>query len=153
MDAYRTLGVPPDADRHSVREAYRKRIAQAHPAHARSSTDLARRTHEAAQLNEAYRTLRDPALRRAYDLTLHRTNRSQEPHRRQQPLAREPVAHRLLTWSNSGWAAVLAGLAIWIVHEGNVIHMSFGDIVAAELTYLAVCAVALKSGALRRIKL
>ncbi|WP_198586814.1 J domain-containing protein [Glycomyces xiaoerkulensis] len=60
-DHYRILGVSPEAPRTEIQAAYRRRLREAHPD--RGGTETA--FHE---LQTAWETLSDPALRREYDL-------------------------------------------------------------------------------------
>lgn len=69
MDHYRILNVTRDADPSVIEKAYKALSLRHHPdlvapEHRRSATEAMQR------LNEAYRVLRDPVLRRAYDSTL-----------------------------------------------------------------------------------
>lgn len=62
-DHYATLGVPKDADASTIRRAYRRKAARAHP-------DRADGDHRAMiAVNRAYDTLSDPARRARYDQT------------------------------------------------------------------------------------
>ncbi|MCH8273892.1 MAG: DnaJ domain-containing protein [Armatimonadetes bacterium] len=62
-DYYRALGVTEDADLATIKRAYRKLARKLHP-DVNSARDSARRMVE---LNEAYRTISDTALRAGYD--------------------------------------------------------------------------------------
>lgn len=73
-DPYRVLGIPTDATLAQVRDAYRLRIRQTHP-------DLGGDPEEAAQVNQAWSLIGDPADRARYDLDRHsRQRESREGH-------------------------------------------------------------------------
>lgn len=59
-DHYDLLGVPPNADRRTIQRAFRKKAAASHPDRGGSNEMMFR-------LNEAWRILSDPDLRRSYD--------------------------------------------------------------------------------------
>ena len=63
LDPYVALGVEPDAPPGEIRRAYRRKAKKLHP-DANPSSDS---TREFQRLNEAYRLLRDPRLKLAYD--------------------------------------------------------------------------------------
>jgi hypothetical protein len=67
IDLYAVLGVPKDADRGTIRAAFRARMRQTHP-DGRPPEDAAAAHEEMVLLNLAYETLRDPGKRAAYDL-------------------------------------------------------------------------------------
>lgn len=69
---YERLGVTPAASADEIRAAYRSRARRLHPDHAGPvpSTDARRAAEEMAAVNEAWRVLRDPARRAAYDASL-----------------------------------------------------------------------------------
>lgn len=69
MDHYQRLQVTRDADREVIEKAYRALSLKHHPDRA-SGRDQAQATRRMQRINEAYRVLRDPASRRAYDRTL-----------------------------------------------------------------------------------
>jgi molecular chaperone DnaJ len=58
---YEVLGLTPDAGHRAIREAYRRLAREHHP------DRRAGRAVRMAEINEAYRVLRDPARRAAYD--------------------------------------------------------------------------------------
>ena len=87
MNYYLVLGIAEDADRDTIRRAFRAMVRRYHPdAGAGASSDAFRR------VVEAYETLSDPARRRVYDRTLH-------PHDVRSPQKRErfvePLGNRL----------------------------------------------------------
>ena len=69
MDHYRTLQVTRDADAAVIERAYKALSLKYHPDVAGSGQREAA-TRRMQQLNEAYRVLRDPKLRRRYDASL-----------------------------------------------------------------------------------
>lgn len=82
---YESLGVPEDATSAQIKEAYRREAMKWHPDRheSESAKDDAHRRFK--EIGEAYRTLRDPEARAAYDaeLALQRAaphQRSQDPH-------------------------------------------------------------------------
>ena len=69
MDHYRVLQVARDAESIVIERAYKALSLKYHPDTAvPEKRDAA--TRRMQDLNEAYRVLRDPALRRRYDATL-----------------------------------------------------------------------------------
>lgn len=85
MTHYAVLGVPHDAGERAIRSAFRTLARRYHPdAGEGSSADAFRR------LVEAYETLIDPARRRDYDRSLHRS-----PPRAQVSIPVEPLAPRV----------------------------------------------------------
>ena len=67
MNYYMVLGIDEDADRETIRSAFRAMVRRYHPdAGAGASSDVFRRAVE------AYETLNDPERRRVYDRALHR---------------------------------------------------------------------------------
>lgn len=66
-DAYAILGVSPTATREEIREAWLSRLSLYHPDRHRENSDSDWFTRQAARLNEAHQTLKDPVRRRAYD--------------------------------------------------------------------------------------
>ncbi len=74
FDYYTILGIPPTASAPEIKKAYKEKALKYHPDVYHSENAIV-----AFQLlNEAYRTLVDPALRRRYDLRM-RFNISSEP--------------------------------------------------------------------------
>jgi DnaJ-class molecular chaperone len=69
VDHYQRLQVTRDADPEVIEKAYRALSLKHHPDRARGA-DEARATRRMQSINEAYRVLRDPHLRSAYDRTL-----------------------------------------------------------------------------------
>ena len=69
MDHYRILQVTRDADPVVIERAYKALSMKHHPDRA-ASGDRQQATRRMQRLNEAYRVLRDPDLRRRYDATL-----------------------------------------------------------------------------------
>jgi curved DNA-binding protein CbpA len=65
---YETLGIPPNATTIQVRAAYRREASRYHPDHATPGEEATAAVRMAA-VNEAYRVLSDPELRKAYDET------------------------------------------------------------------------------------
>src|SRR3546814_12237359 len=63
LDPYSALGIEPNAPLGDIRRAYRRQAKKLHP-DANPSSDS---TREFQRLNEAYRVLRNPHLRLAYD--------------------------------------------------------------------------------------
>jgi hypothetical protein len=75
---YETLGVANDADRDTVRAAYRRLAREHHPDHAAMGTSSAVGSIDIHAVNEAYRVLEDPGRRALYDAEL-RARRSDQP--------------------------------------------------------------------------
>ncbi|MCW5745027.1 MAG: J domain-containing protein [Alphaproteobacteria bacterium] len=65
-DYYTILGIPPEATTHQLKAAFRALVKRYHP----DTTSLRRRRAETRfhDVNEAYRVLSDPGLRRVYDM-------------------------------------------------------------------------------------
>jgi hypothetical protein len=64
-DYYKLLGVPPHANPQAIQQAYRVRAKELHPDLNPERREWA--TEQFQRLNEAYKILSDPALRREYD--------------------------------------------------------------------------------------
>lgn len=66
---YQRLGVTPAASTEEIRQAYRSLVARLHPDRLQGSSPADREFAErrTREVNEAWRVLRDPALRRSYD--------------------------------------------------------------------------------------
>ena len=75
---YETLGVANDADRDTIRAAYRRLAREHHPDHAAMGTSSAVGSLDIHSVNEAYRVLEDPGRRALYDAEL-RARRSGQP--------------------------------------------------------------------------
>lgn len=69
MDYYRTLQVSRDADSEVIEKAYKALCLKYHP-DVVSASQRENATQHMQQLNEAYRVLKDPQLRRRYDASL-----------------------------------------------------------------------------------
>jgi DnaJ-domain-containing protein 1 len=76
FDYYRILGVRPQANGQEIKTAYRRKAIQCHPD---ANANLSGGSRQFAELNEAYRTLRDPLRRQHYDLNRQRQFRWREP--------------------------------------------------------------------------
>jgi len=87
MNHYTVLGIDEDADRDTIRSAFRGLVRRYHPdVGVGASSDAFR------AVVEAYDTLSDPTRRRVYDRALHR-NRVRSPARA--PVFVEPLANRV----------------------------------------------------------
>ena len=69
MNFYSVLGIPPDADEHKVRSAYRILARRYHPDRGAGSS-----AEKFRQATEAYHTLIDLGTRQAYDRSLRSTD-------------------------------------------------------------------------------
>jgi curved DNA-binding protein CbpA len=87
VNYYVVLGIAEDADRDTIRSAFRAMVRRYHPdAGAGASSDAFRR------VVEAYETLNDPERRRMYDRALHR-HAARSPQKREQFV--EPLSNRI----------------------------------------------------------
>ena len=64
-DYYKRLGVPPNASQQAIQQAFRERAKKLHPDLNPERREWA--TEQFQHLNEAYKILSDPAIRRQYD--------------------------------------------------------------------------------------
>jgi DnaJ-class molecular chaperone len=69
VDYYRTLQVTRDADAEVIERAYKALSLKYHPDRVREP-EREKATRRMQRINEAYRTLRDPKSRKAYDASL-----------------------------------------------------------------------------------
>ncbi len=76
VDLYQVLGVSPEADLRTIREAYRRLARRHHP-------DAGGDERVMLVLNKAWSVLRDPASRRRYDLKLAGSRLEDDPGPRQ----------------------------------------------------------------------
>ena len=63
-DYYHLLGVRPKANGQEIKKAFRRKAVSVHPD---ANANLAGSSRQFVELNDAYRTLRDPMLRHHYD--------------------------------------------------------------------------------------
>jgi hypothetical protein len=98
---YEVLGVEPAASADAVKRAYRRRAMALHPDRRAGAGAIEQeQAHQALQrLNEAWRALRDPARRQAYDRTLAPPSRPAPPGARPCPPAppRQPLLDEAFT--------------------------------------------------------
>ena len=65
VDYYRLLGVRSKADAQEIKKAFRRKAGRVHPD---ANANLKGSSRQFVELNDAYRTLRDPVLRHHYDI-------------------------------------------------------------------------------------
>ena len=97
MDFYAILGISTDADADAIRNAYRTLVRRYHPDAGPGSCP-----QQFRHVVEAYETLRDPARRQAYDLTLRRPHFAQA--------TPEPMVRFGAPQSVRGWEVRYQGL-------------------------------------------
>jgi curved DNA-binding protein CbpA len=100
-DYYGILGVAPDADDATIKQAYRKKAKMLHPD---KSNGVQGRSDEFIELHAAYSHLRDPQLRKVYDTVPEVKGPWVEGSQTTSPLKRRPAAVRIVSW-----LCVLAG--------------------------------------------
>jgi len=71
-DAYKVLGLGPDASNSDIKRAYRKLAMEYHP----DRNQSAEAQKKIKEVNEAYSTLNDPTRKREHDARLHMGNRT-----------------------------------------------------------------------------
>ena len=148
---YELLGVDPDAPPAVIRDAYR-RAARAHHPDRHGDAAAARM----AEVNAAWQTLRDPASRRAYDLSLRDPIGARSPSGSSSvpPVRMEPRFNPLARYQNPprfpwglmgvmavvGTVAVIIGVATAPAAPPTTIDnlLAVGDCVAIEADTLAV---------------
>jgi len=75
LDYYHLLGISPEADTFAIKKAFREKAYEFHPdTSAKGPDDL----NKFLQLKTAYQTLRDPVMRKHYDLSRQNLNRWHE---------------------------------------------------------------------------
>jgi molecular chaperone DnaJ len=78
QDYYHLLGVRSQADAQEIKKAFRRKAVTVHPD---ANANLTGSSRQFVELNDAYRTLRDPVLRHHYDINRHHLLRWREhPH-------------------------------------------------------------------------
>jgi hypothetical protein len=87
-DYYRLLGVRPQANAQEIKKAFRRKVVKVHPDANASFTGGSQRFVE---LNDAYRTLRDPVLRQQYDTNRHHLMRWYERSGLPLPMGSKPA--------------------------------------------------------------
>lgn len=75
IDYYRLLGVRSKADAQEIKKAFRRKASRAHPD---ATANLTGSSGQFVELNDAYRTLRDPILRHHYDINRRHLSRWRE---------------------------------------------------------------------------
>ncbi len=95
-DYYRVLGVRSQANLQEIKQAFRRQAVKVHPD---ATAGLTATSQRFVELNNAYRTLRDPALRRHYDLIRQPLFRWRERPRQSLPVDRRPT---IFLWYSGG---------------------------------------------------
>lgn len=92
-DYYNLLGVQSEASMHEIRNAFRQKAIIFHPD---ANANLTSNSQRFIELNEAYRTLRDPQRRRQYDIALQLLRRWREPSTGSK--AADSISTRFVLW-------------------------------------------------------
>lgn len=95
-DYYRVLGVRSQASLQEIKQAFRRQAVKVHPD---ATAELAGSSQRFVELNDAYHTLRDPALRRHYDLIRQNLFGWHERPRQSLPVDRRPT---IFLWYSGG---------------------------------------------------
>lgn len=107
-DYYHLLGVPSQADAREIKKAYRRKVGRVHPDSNANPTGCSRPFLE---LSDAYRILRDPALRYHYDLSRNHLSRWRERPAWPFPTDKKPA---VLVWYLTGLIFIFTVLLIFL---------------------------------------
>ncbi len=105
LDYYRLLGIPPDADQHRIRSAYRSLAKRCHP-DTNHGSDAAAELFR--QINNAYRILSDPARRARYDEELAKGTHNKPASAPVKPASNLDPAQKFSRFVNSLLEAIFA---------------------------------------------
>lgn len=148
-DHYQVLGLTRGADADEIRRAHRRLVHVLHPDrhHEATAAEQALADRRMREINEAYRTLRDPARRREYDSGLAITDHasgssgatvSRDPHRARQgsptgsTASRPPRRSSASSWTGPGSSAGAGGGAYWRSNGTSGAHVRSSGAAGAD---------------------
>ncbi len=108
VDYYRLLGVRSQADAQEIKKAFRRKAGRVHPD---ANANLNGGTRQFVELNDAYRTLRDPVLRHHYDISRQHLLRWRERPTRSFPADERPT---ILSWYLGGLVFIFILLLLFL---------------------------------------
>lgn len=108
VDYYRLLNVRSKADTLEIKKAFRRKAGMVHPD---ANTNLNGGTRQFVELNDAYRTLRDPVLRHHYDINRQHLSRWRERPTRSFPADERPI---ILSWYLGGLVFIFILLLLFL---------------------------------------
>ena len=108
VDYYRLLGVRSKADAQEIKKAFRRKAGRVHPD---ANANLTVSSRQFVELNDAYRTLRDPISRHHYDI-----NRRHPSQWRERPSWSSPADERpaILIWYLGGMIFIFILLLLFL---------------------------------------
>jgi hypothetical protein len=107
-DYYHLLGVRAKADAQEIKKAFRRKAGRVHPD---VNADLTGSSRLFVELNDAYRILRDPALRHHYDAARQQPSRWREHPAWSCPTDKRPT---ILVWYLSGMVFIFILLLLFL---------------------------------------
>jgi len=107
-DYYHLLGVRSEANAQEIKKAFRRKVGKVHPD---VNADLTGSSRQFVELNDAYRTLRDPVLRQHYDINRQHPSQWREGPKWFFPADKRPT---ILVWYIGGLIFIFILLLLYL---------------------------------------